>query len=1442
MTTTRYSSTDALRPTQNTATAATLQAGSQSGGGASVAPGMPVLTSPSWSGTAEHMTITLNFTTDMARGTGNIYITDGAVQTVIDRVTGQPTLRIVGATDTHVIPVGSAAIDGGAVTLQGFGLKAGHNYSVIMDAGVLTSTAGKVFAGVRMPNQVSFPTPVDPGPTVTSIEFDGGVLKSGGSIGVTITFSEAVATPPADAFEHLYANLVDLASTDGGRTWQARLVPAVANTTVSESHLNINLAKVRDLAGNAGNSEMVSSPAYAVDTQAPTATIELAGEVLRSGAPVMVTIRFSEAVAGLAPEAISTPNASLSDLRSTDGGITWTANLTATSGVSTGGNRISIDMGQVRDMAGNAGTANAISPEYTVDGVAPSVSIAIGDTTVGSGEDVGVTFRFSEAMASLDPAAISAPNATVHNLVKIDANTWQAVLRAAGSDILASGNQISLDMSRVVDAAGNPGSGTVTSPAYAVDTRGPTATVTLDGAVLSPTRPLTLTIVFNEAVETVPAGAITAPGATVSGLAKVNDFTWTAQLIGASDTGATGSPVSVDMSQVRDLHGNAGSGSAVSIPYTVDITRPTASIALDDTTLTTGDDIGITITFSEPVSALDASAIITPHATLQSLTSSSGGSVWHATLRASGTGINEPLNAVTLDMSRVLDSAGNAGAGTVASQNYSVDTTTAGSGAPAVVSIDLDHAVLTYDDHVTATIVFSEAVTESSVLTAIEAEHALVYSVSTADGGVTWQAVLFPSVSIEFLSDPVFLTVDMTMLRDLGGNAGAGSFTSAESFVVNTTGYLTSSIEVYDDGVFDNDGVISADLIDVSGALFTPFDPLTQTFELVVGGFTVDSPTDLRLYTGENFVSWYFDGWGEAYWEEGEQTVIARVRNNADGSIASQLSKTIRVDGTGPSITAGPGDDGSFNVANDLVITFSEAVYLDTDSEFVEVDLYATDGSTSTVLVNASHLSGDRTTLTIRANEHHLAAGKSYNLSLPSSIVDVAGNWMSEGAMLPFTTTGSFADTTAPTALQAEVTGFSREYKAGEDVAIVVRFDEPVRVLAGDPFGLTLNNGARAAYVSSSTDGRTLHFSYRVQASDTNVLDLDLADKTELASRVVDNAGNALTAANIGFPELTSYYGFETIAIDTVAPAAPPAPLLYAAHDSGVRDNITNNREPKIHGSGAEPEAFIEVFINGSYAAGTWADEFGAWEVIPPLWLSDGAYQYTARQIDAAGNTGPFSAALSVTIDTSGPAALAAPVLDAASDTGSSNSDGITSDNTPTLSGTGALPNSRVALFDMERWVGEARSDATGAWTITSEALSDGDHYFSVRQYDEQDNKSIYSEDVKVTIDTAGPVMLGSSQGGGKLTLAFDERIVFTAGGEVTLHASDTSLEVGRYVRGSANWNITADTAGVLSQLELNSSYTGLVRMQAAAGSVQDLAGNAALIGVAEFNLLPQLV
>ena len=78
-----------------------------------------------------------------------------------------------------------------------------------------------------------------------------------------------------------------------------------------------------------------------------------------------------------------------------------------------------------------------------------------------------------------------------------------------------------------------------------------------------------------------------------------------------------------------------------------------------------------------------------------------------------------------------------------------------------------------------------------------------------------------------------------------------------------------------------------------------------------------------------------------------------------------------------------------------------------------------------------------------------------------------------------------------------------------------------------------------------------------------------------------------------------------------------------------------------------------------------------------------------------------------MTIDTVA-AAPSAPDLIAASDSGTSNTDNLTSDTTPTVTGSGAEAGATVTLFDTNGTtvLGTATADGSGNWSITSSTLS----------------------------------------------------------------------------------------------------------------------------------------
>ena len=124
-----------------------------------------------------------------------------------------------------------------------------------------------------------------------------------------------------------------------------------------------------------------------------------------------------------------------------------------------------------------------------------------------------------------------------------------------------------------------------------------------------------------------------------------------------------------------------------------------------------------------------------------------------------------------------------------------------------------------------------------------------------------------------------------------------------------------------------------------------------------------------------------------------------------------------------------------------------------------------------------------------------------------------------------------------------------------------------------------------------------------------------------------------------------------------------------------VGDRITNDNTLTLTGT-AEANARSRS-MTGRRCSAPHANGSGAWSYTTAA-LANGAHSLTATATDAAGNTGAASTALSVTIDTTAPVA---PTIASFSTDSGTVGDGITNDNTLTLTGT-AEANSTVKVYD----------------------------------------------------------------------------------------------------------------------------------------------------------------
>ena len=270
---------------------------------------------------------------------------------------------------------------------------------------------------------------------------------------------------------------------------------------------------------------------------------------------------------------------------------------------------------------------------------------------------------------------------------------------------------------------------------------------------------------------------------------------------------------------------------------------------------------------------------------------------------------------------------------------------------------------------------------------------------------------------------------------------------------------------------------------------------------------------------------------------------------------------------------------------------------------------------------------------------------------------------------------------------------------------------------------LTLTGSAEANATVKVYDGVTLLGSATADGS----------GNWSYTTAALTNGAHSLTATATDVAGNTSAASAAlSVTIDTSAPVTP-AIASYSTDSGTAGDGITNDNTLTLTGS-AEANATVKVYDGATLLGSATADGSGNWSYTTAA-LTNGAHSLTATATDVAGNTSAASAALSVTIDTSAPVT---PAIAAFSTDSGTAGDGITNDNTLTLTGS-AEANATVKVYDGATLLGSATADGSGNWSYTTAALTNGAHSLTATATDVAGNTSAASSALSVTIDTTAP-------------------------------------------------------------------------------------------------------
>ncbi|QIB05632.1 DUF4347 domain-containing protein [Pseudomonas fluorescens] len=709
-----------------------------------------------------------NYAVDTVRPTATIVVADTAIaagETSLVTITFNEAVTAFTSADLTVangVISGLSSSDGGITWTATFTPTAGINDSsnvITLNSGGIVDLAGNFNIGTTDSNNYAIDTVR---PTATIVMADTS-LSVGETSLVTITFSEAVSGFTNADLSVANGTLSAVSSSDGGLTWTATFTPTLGVRDTSNLIVLDNTG-VSDAAGNTGTGT-TNSANYTIDTQVPTATIVVADTSLSIGETSLVTITFNEAVSGFDNSDLTISNGTLSNVSSSDGGVTWTATFTPSASIADTSNLITLDNTGVVNVSGNAGVGTTDSNNYAIDTVRPTATIVVADTAIAAGETSLVTITFNEAVTGFTDADLIVANGTLSGLSSSDGGiTWTATFTPTAG-ITDTSNVITLANGGVTDLAGNAGSGTTDSNNYSVDTQRPTATIVLSDSVLKPGETAQVTITFSEAVTDFSNADLSVANGTLSAVSSSDGgLTWTATFTPTLGVTDASNLITLDNTGVSDAAGNTGTGTTDSANYAVETQVPTATIVVADNALKVGETSLVTITFSEAVSGFDNTDLSVSNGTLSNVSSSDGGVTWTATFTPSAS-ITDTSNLISLDTSGVVNASGNSGVGVVVSNNYAIDTVRPGA------TITVGDTTLGIGQSTTVTISFSEAVSGFD-LSDLSVANGVLSNLASNDGGLTWTATLTPTAGVNDATNLILL--DASTVQDLAGNAGVG--------------------------------------------------------------------------------------------------------------------------------------------------------------------------------------------------------------------------------------------------------------------------------------------------------------------------------------------------------------------------------------------------------------------------------------------------------------------------------------------------------------------------------------------------------------------------------------------------------------------------------------------------------------------------------------------
>ncbi len=1112
-------------------------------------------------------------------------------------------------------------------------------------------------------------------------------------------------------------------------------------------------ANVADVAGNPA---MEATHSLTVDQTPPGLTI---GTIAGDDTLNLVEATAGFSIGGTAPGAedgqvvtvtlVDAGGTTVDTITGTVSGGTWAASVSSAQGTALVDGSATVTA-NVTDIAGNPATEATRS--LTIDETPPSLTIATiaGDNTLNlaeatTGFSISGTAPGAEDGQAVTVTIADATGTTVSTVTGIvSSGTWSANLNAGQATSLVDGSDTVT--ANVADISGNPAQASRT---LRVDQTPPSLTIaTIAGDNRLNLGEATAGFTINgtapgaENGQIVTIALVDAGGATVDTVTgTVANDAWSASVTSAQAMSLADGAYAVT-ANVADVAGNQ----AVPVTRTliVDQTAPAISIgtiAGDDTLdlaeASTGLTISGTATGAEDGQRVTVTLVDASGTTIDIVSGIVSDSAWSASLSpAQSRALGDGPCTVKAD---VTDLAGNPAV--EATRNLAVDET------PPTLTI---HTIAGDD-----TLNLAEARAGFTISgTAAGAENGQAVTITVSDPGGTILDTVTGTITDDAWSASVS-SAQATALLD-----GRDTVRASVSDVAGNPAQATRTLTVDQTPPSLIIGTIAGnDILDraeasagftIDGATSGTENGQIVTLAIVdADGSTVDTVTGIVANT---VWSASLTAAQATPLVDGAYSVRATVSDLA-GNPAAPASRTLIVDQTAPSIAID-------TIAGDNILNLAEANAGFTVSgttagaENGQIVTVAFVDNTGTTTFTASATVSDSiwSTRLDQAEGRALADGPYH---VVANVADAAGNPAST-AIRSLT-----VDETVPAIGIGSIAGDDIVNGQERDAGFVVA--GTATGADGSLVSLDIVDGRGTVVGSYTTTVVSKGWSLTIPSNDPG----PLADgQYTLTASQTDAAGNT---------------GLASGSFDVDA----TAPVLTAglADDTGTSSTDGITAVDILDGT-AEANGTVVISRGTTVLGTTAADAQGNWS-FSPQGLPDGQTTLLASETDAAGNTGATS--LSFTLDTTPPLVAAG----LAHDSGTSSSDGLTSDST--LSGTGD-PDTVVTLTENGVVLGSTTASATGSWTISPMGLADGAHSILASQTDAAGN--LGSATVALVLDTLIPtvtVALSDDTGASSSDrITYDPTLAGTGPANATIVLSEGETRLGSTTTdGTGHWVFT---------------------------------------------------